>query len=140
MIYPEPIVGALIVNSKNNVLLIQQAKWNDLYCIPGGHVEWKETIENALKREVKEEVGLDITIERLLGVQDNINSEHFHKRGKHFIFLDYLCRAEKDTVILDGREIQTFIWEDPHTAVKLPNIHQATRFTIEKFLASSCEF
>lgn len=133
MDYPEPIVGALIINQKNEILLIQQAKWNNQYCIPGGHVELNETIEAAIKREMMEEVGLDIEVIKLLGVQDNINSESFHKKGKHFIFLDYLCRAKNDNVKIDGREAQSFLWIIPEKALEL-NLSQGTRCTVNRFL------
>lgn len=63
MNYPEPIVGALIVNHHNEVLLIKQKKWNDQFCIPGGHVELNESIEDAIKREVYEEVGLKVIVQ-----------------------------------------------------------------------------
>ncbi len=133
MNYPEPIVGALILNQKNEILLIQQAKWNDQYCIPGGHVEYKESIEEAIKREVREEVGIDIEVVELLGVQDNINSEFFHKKGKHFIFLDYLCRSKNVDVKIDIREAQKFLWIIPKKALEL-NLHIGTSTNIEKFL------
>lgn len=135
MKYPEPIVGALIINRKNEILLIRQAKWNDQYCIPGGHVEFNESIEDAIKREVKEEVNLDVDVVELLGVQDNINSAHFHKKGVHFIFLDYLCRAITEEVKIDQREVQKFVWVVPEKALELP-IHEGSRTTIEKFLAA----
>ena len=105
MNYPEPIVGALILNEDGEVLLIKQAKWNNQYCIPGGHVELEESIENALKREIKEEVGLNVSVLKLLGLQDNINSESFHRK-KHFIFLDYVCRAISDDVKIDNKEVE----------------------------------
>lgn len=131
--YPEPIVGALIINDENEILLVKQDKWQGLYCIPGGHVELKETVEEAIKREVREEVGLEVKINRLLGIQDNINSEYFHKKGKHFIFLDYLCSCKDREVKIDLREIQSFVWVDPEKALTL-NLHPGTRCTIERFI------
>lgn len=51
--YPEPIVGALIFNNKDEIFLMKSHKWEGKYVIPGGHIELGETIEEALKREVK---------------------------------------------------------------------------------------
>jgi len=45
--YPEPRVGALIFNSKGEIFLMKSHKWNNKYCIPGGHVELGEIMENA---------------------------------------------------------------------------------------------
>ena len=52
----EVIVGAYIINDKNQVLLFQSPKWGNEWTICGGHVEVGETIDAAVKREVKEEI------------------------------------------------------------------------------------
>ena len=81
-------VGALIVRdgkillTKRSSLLIERNKW----CLPGGHVEKWETIENAVKRELLEETGLRAKNIKLLFMH-----EEFVKRlGLHahvFVFL-----------------------------------------------------
>src|SRR6266849_671930 len=91
--YPEPTVGGFIINANGEVLLCHSEKWMDNYTIPGGHIELGERMEDALKREVKEEVGLDVKPVRLLLMQEAIYSTEFYKR-RHFIFLDYLCKTE----------------------------------------------
>lgn len=59
-LYPEPTCGALIFNPAGKIFLMKSYKWKDKYVIPGGHVELGEKIADALKREIKEETGLDI--------------------------------------------------------------------------------
>jgi len=135
MHYPEPIVGALIINSHRKILLVKQKKWNGAYCIPGGHIELNESIEEAIKREVLEEVGLLIRVIQLLGVQDGIHPLGFHKK-KHFIFLDYLCETIETNVKIDNREIQRFFWADPKKAMKY-NIVESSKKTIKNFLSVS---
>ena len=44
-------------------------KWGNLWVVPGGHIEYGETIEEAIKREMKEETNLDIKLEKILFVQ-----------------------------------------------------------------------
>src|SRR6266702_1480574 len=56
-VYPEPTVGALIVNKEGRILLTKSHKWFDKYTLPGGHIEVGETMKEAVIREVKEEVG-----------------------------------------------------------------------------------
>lgn len=89
--YPEPIVGALIINQEGKILLAQSHKWKGLWTIFGGHVEMGEKLEDAVRREVKEETGLDVEVEAELGFSDSIFNKNFHAK-KHFIFIDYLCR------------------------------------------------
>lgn len=57
----------IIVNSKNEILL---GKCSGIYQFPGGHLEGEETMLECLKREVKEETGIDI---------GNYNEEPFFK-------------------------------------------------------------
>lgn len=131
-VYPEPTVGALILNDEKQVLLVKSNKWKDRFTLPGGHIELGETAEQALKREVKEEVGLKIKIIKFLQFQEAIYSQEFWK-PKHFIFLDFLCQAKTTQVKIDNTEIQDYLWTDPKTALTM-NIESFTRRTITKHL------
>ena len=52
-------VKALILNSKGNILL---AFNNNTYQFPGGHLDDGEEIDECMKREIKEEVGIDVEV------------------------------------------------------------------------------
>src|SRR3989338_7876697 len=54
----------------NKVLLIQRGvePYKGYWGTPGGYVDWDESTEETVKREVKEEVGLDVTEAKLVGV------------------------------------------------------------------------
>src|SRR5207245_7159421 len=109
--YPEPTVGALIVNKDGRILLTKSHKWFDKYTLPGGHIEVGETMKEAVIREVKEEVGLDVEVAEMLLMQEAIFTEEFWKR-RHFIFFDFLFKSREKPVKLDGREVQKSVWDD----------------------------
>jgi nucleoside triphosphatase len=131
-VYPEPTVGALIVNSEGKILLTKSHKWFDKYTLPGGHIEVGETMEEAVKREVKEEVGLDVEVVEFLTMQEAIYAKEFYKR-RHFIFFDFLCRVGDQQVKLDQRELQDFIWEYPGAAFN-KNLDSFTWKTITRYM------
>ena len=57
--------------------------------LPGGFVEIGEKVEDACKREMKEEISLDVEIQELLGVySDPKRDERFHT-----VSIVYVCRA-----------------------------------------------
>lgn len=130
--YPEPTVGALIVNKEGKILLAKSHKWFDKYTLPGGHIEVGETMIEAVAREVKEEVGLDVEVAEFLLMQEAIFANEFWKK-KHFIFFDFLCRSRDQQVKLDGRELQEYVWEYPGAAFRL-NLDSFTKKTLEKYL------
>ncbi len=111
MNYPEATVGAVIFNPENRVLLCKSRKWNSKYVIPGGHIESGEKIEDALKREVYEETGLDIYDLKLISLKESIFSDTFESR-KHFIFIDFTCRTDSSEVTLNN-EAEEYIWVKP---------------------------
>ena len=138
-VFPEPTVGALIINDDGEILLCESYKWPNIYTVPGGHVELGETFEEALKREIKEEVGLDVKVEELLSIQQVIYPKEFWKRS-HFVFLDFLCRAEgAQNVRIDGNEIQNTLWVDPKKALNL-NIDRYLRHFLLRLLDRSVPF
>lgn len=82
----------LIINPQNEVLLLlrsantrnDRGKWS----IPGGRVEYNEAVLDAVIRETKEEVGVDIHKPRLLGYIDHMIAED----TQHWVSLIFLAR------------------------------------------------
>ena len=131
-VYPEPTVGALIVNKDGRILLAKSHKWFDKYTLPGGHIEVGETMAEAVKREVKEEVGLDVEVVEFLLMQEAIFAKEFWKK-KHFIFFDFFCKVGDQQVKLDNDELQDYIWDYPGAALNR-NLDSFTWNTIAKYL------
>ncbi len=106
--YPEPTVGAVIFNPEDKILLCQSHKWDNQYVIPGGHIELGEPMEEALKREIWEETGLEIYDIQLISLKESIFSDKFYKK-KHFIFIDFMCKTDSSKVTLDN-EAEDYKW------------------------------
>jgi len=64
---PVPTVD-IIIEVEKGVVLIKRRNPPPGWAIPGGFVDYGETVENAAVREAKEETGLDVELTRLLGV------------------------------------------------------------------------
>jgi nucleoside triphosphatase len=131
-VFPEPTVGALIVNNQGKILLAKSHKWFDRYTLPGGHIEVGETMVDAVKREVKEEVGLEVDVVDMLLMQEAIFAPEFYKK-KHFIFIDFYCKSKDEQVELDQKEIQDYVWVYPGAAYNL-KVDSFTRKTIDRYL------
>ncbi len=134
-VFPEPTVGALIVNEQGKILLARSHKWFDKYTLPGGHIEVGESMVDAVKREVREEVGLDVEVVDMLLIQEAIFASEFYKK-KHFIFIDFYCRSKDEQVKLDQKELQDYIWVYPGAAYNL-KLDSFTRKTIDRHLEKS---
>jgi nucleoside triphosphatase len=128
--YPEPIVGALIFNREGKIFFMKSPKWKNKLVIPGGHIEQGESIEKALKREIKEETNLHIFDIKFSSVSELIFSEEFHKK-RHFIFLNYVCKTKNSNIVLN-KEGVSYIWITPEKALKLPNLLFSTKSAILK--------
>ena len=87
-------VGTIVVD-EGRVLLLKRKKEPEagLWGIQGGAVEFGETIEEAAKRELAEELGVRCEIVRLLGVTDHIVPEE----GVHWVSPVFLARIASGT-------------------------------------------
>ena len=128
--YPEPTVGALIFNPDGQLLLVKTFKWKDHFVIPGGHIELGERIEDACRREVKEETGLDVYDLKLLGIQECVYDKSFHEK-KHFIFIDFVCKTDSTNVVIN-EEHQDFKWVYPEE-IDQYNIEGFTKKLLTEF-------
>jgi nucleoside triphosphatase len=129
--YPEPTVGALIINQEDKMFLMRTHKFRGRYVVPGGHIELGERMEEAVIREVKEETGLDVFDIRFLCFQEFVYDDAFWKR-RHYIFFDFFCRTDSTEVTLND-EAEEYLWVEPEAALKL-EIDGYTGVAIRKYL------
>jgi len=130
--YPEPVTGALILNENDEIFLMKSPKWKNKWIVPGGHIENGETMKECVKREVKEETGLDIDDVEFLTVLEGIPEDF--ERDAHFVFLNFVCRAKNQNVELDQREGTKHVWIDPEDAVEELDLNDSTEEFIDAYL------
>lgn len=87
---PKVGIGVYIMDSKGNLLMTLRKTAHEpgTWCPPGGHLEMGESFFDCCKREVKEEVGLDIEDVELLGVVNNVFSPE-----KHYVNIDFVAKG-----------------------------------------------
>ena len=129
---PLTTVGALIRRPDGHVLLIQTHKWRDTWGVPGGKVEYGETLRAALNREVLEETGLVLTQSYWGPVQEAVQSPEFYKDA-HFILLNFVALTEDSDVTLNN-EAQRYVWVTPKTALNY-DLNTPTRALFTFYLA-----
>ena len=122
--FPEvPLVGVgAIIIEDSRVLLVKrahpplQAQWS----IPGGVLEVGELIREAAVREAREETGLIVEPEDLLGVYDRILRDPEERVQYHYVLIDFLCRRVGGELLAasDAAEVRWFT-HDELPALKL---------------------
>jgi 8-oxo-dGTP diphosphatase len=80
-----------IVEDRRRILLVKRRiePFKGLWSLPGGYVEYGETVEDALKREVKDECGISIRPSKIVGIYSSPNRHPW----KHVIAI--CCAAKK---------------------------------------------
>lgn len=129
-----PVVTvAALVFSGGDILLVKSEKWSGKWGIPAGKVEYGEKTEDALKREMREETGLEVGEIQFLKVQELINEKDFWKET-HFVSVNYVCRAKSEGVILN-HEAEEYAWVGLEGALGM-ELNRPTRELIEYYLNS----
>jgi ADP-ribose pyrophosphatase YjhB (NUDIX family) len=130
-------VGGLVVAPDGELLIVKSHKWSDTYTVPGGKVEFGETLEHAFKREIREETGLEIVDIQFAQIVESIFSKEFWKKNAHFVMHDYIGKlapgCRKSDVVLND-EAQSYVWSPPQDALNL-NLSQETVLLIQWYLS-----
>jgi len=98
---PIASVDALIV--VDGALLLLKRNYSPAkgeWWFPGGRIHKGEPLEEALRREVKEETGLEVSSQRLINVYSRVFPE------RHDITIAYLCECKKGKVVLNDEHCE----------------------------------
>lgn len=118
--------------SEKEVLLVKTHKWGGQYSVVGGKVRRHERLEDAFKREIKEETGLNASIGEHICTFDQIKNSGYYLSGIQHIFVDKVARVAGKKVRLN-EEAQDYIWIPPSVALKELQIEPNARHVLELY-------
>jgi len=114
-------VVACVIDAVGKVLLTRRTvePFNGLWVMPGGKIDHGEPILQALHREVREEVGIEVRVEGLLDAYEHIG---VGSNGDHFVILYYRAVPLSLDLHPDGVECDEAVWVE---ARQLPQLNLA---------------
>ncbi|MGB5793656.1 NUDIX domain-containing protein [Poseidonibacter sp.] len=102
-------VGAVVINEKNELLVIKEKISTIGYKLPGGHIDNGEMISTAAQREVFEETGIKVKFESIISL-GHFYPHQFHKSN---LYILCICKALSSEIdIQDIHEIADAKWID----------------------------
>lgn len=121
-------VGVVIQNKKEEILLIKLDKFPFGYSIPAGHVNKGENPKIAAKREVLEEVGLNLDNLALVK-NENLTNDSCRRGADHHRWHLYKANIGDETVEVN-EESSSYVWIKLAEALKLRLTSPARHFLI----------
>lgn len=126
---------AILMNEEEKIALVQAP--NGAYFLPGGEIEGHETKEEAIEREMLEELGFEVVLSNYLGQAD----EYFYSRHRATYFYNpgYFYSAKSwRKVSAPLEEGNNSGWETPAKAIELLK-RGSHKWAVEQWLNSHSE-
>ncbi|MCL5068633.1 MAG: NUDIX hydrolase [Thaumarchaeota archaeon] len=110
---PSLAVNAILTDSLERIYLVRRNEppFKGMLSLPGGYVEYGETVEHALKRELKEELNVNVVKTDFAGVY----SDPSRHPEKHVVALLYRVTSDKEPAVTKKNEIGDGGFYDPRS-------------------------
>lgn len=117
---PTTRISVVVLNRDGEILLVRHKKGNQRYWVlPGGRLEYGETFEECAMREVKEETGLEVEMERFLYLSEAIAPD----RSRHIVNIFIKAKVVGGTMKLGDEPVLAGV-----EFVRLEELAQMTLF------------
>ncbi len=118
-----------------NLLLVERAKepLKGYWSLPGGIVEAGEKLEDAIRREVQEETGLEVETLSVFEIFERIIPDAAGKAEYHYVLIDYLCRPSGGK-LLAASDVSRVAWV-PERELREYRLTEGTLSVIERAFA-----
>lgn len=125
--HPRVGVGAVVLDPMQRVLLVQrgQPPSQEQWGLPGGMLEIGETLQDGLRREIREECGIEVEVLDLVSVYEPIVRDRAGNVVYHYVVLDYLCRWVSGDV-RPGDDARAVAWASPQNMERYQLMQTAT--------------
>ena len=135
--YPVVAVGGVVLRD-GRVLLVRrgQEPAKGQWSLPGGRVDLGETLVNALRREMREETGLDVRVGNLIEALERIFPNGAAGTSYHYVILDYLCETSAGQPRA-GSDVTELAWAGENE-LSAYNLTEAVTRVIHGAFAISC--
>lgn len=120
----------MIIDEQDRVLLTRRSTspFKDMWVMPGGKIDLGEPIAVALKREVDEEVGLEIEVFNLIDVFEHVTPG---EENCHYIILFYRCRPLHTEIVYNAGEVSEVAWSASQDLAQY-QMPEGTRYILNK--------
>ena len=129
-------IKAIITNEKNEILLLKSGPAEEKYTkitfwdFPGGRIQEGSSIENTLRREIEEELGVSGNALKITGIFDATisNFKKSHNSNTYLMLIAYKCKLNADEFKLSD-EHSDYGWFTASEAKKLLSVKFPKTFT-----------
>ena len=125
--------ASAVVTLSDGTIILHKRKDNNQWSLLGGAMEYGETIEQTIIREVKEESGLDCLVTRIIGVYSNPNHIIAYSDGevRQEFSICFHCIATTSEIVVsdESKEVRAFSKDEIATL----NLHPAQKIRIDDY-------
>lgn len=129
---PTTRISVIVISDDRKILLVRHRKGNRQYWVlPGGRLEYGETFEECAQRELKEETGLDIAVEKFLYLSEAIAPD----RSRHIVNIYMKAKVTGGTLMVGDEPVLAGV-----DFIDLAELERVTLYPpVAKFILAGCE-